>query len=183
MFRVRWLWKICIWLQILPNWRFSWIIHICYYYFLMIRISPKNFVKMSGFRGPVSCRRRRGVKSQKTAQPRVYCVCTIGPRRSVFLWPKPIGGGRRGVQHDWCHVYIVYEQRARGRLPAYRKIITPKKKIQSGQRHYTIVYEENKKKKYIYSPEISILNMYGTYCIILHIYNRKKTLKKRACKK
>lgn len=123
-------------LQIFAKYCTSWIIIVQYisWYSYFTSMFRQDVWVYGGVRFPVG----DGAASQKT-RPR---VCTIGPRRSVFLWPEWIGG-EACMTGAMCKS-STYEQRAHGRLPAHWNIITLKKKIQSGQRYYiyTIVYEE-----------------------------------------
>lgn len=132
-----------------------------------VRITPQNPVKMSGLRGPVSCRRRHCGESKDTT----VCVCTMALAEGrCFYDPNCVLVG--GVERPVPCVNRLRTACTRGRLPsAYRKNYSPGEKdsIWTTSLYYCL----RRKNAYArvghvsYSHRIiSILNMYGREKII-----------------
>lgn len=112
------------------------------YYFpiFVFHLKIQSRCLVYGVRFPVS----DGAASQKTYD-RVFVQQS--PRRSVFLSPKPNCKMREGEVLHTRLVPCVNRLRTactRTVTISLPKNYNPKEKIQSGQRHYAIVYEEKK---------------------------------------
>lgn len=74
-------------------------------------------------------------------------ACLYNRTQKVGLFTTRTDLGKRKEKGEIERLVPCVNRLQTGRLPAYRKIITlerKKKKIQSGQRHYTIVYLRRK---------------------------------------